>query len=107
MKALRSVERLRRLASVVGIGLAGAAVIQELRKPSQERTWHGRLWQRVPYEFRLPTMDRLREAYWAPENPHVFTDTAFGVGWSVNLGRLLRSMGGPCQRPRDTAGGVA
>lgn len=106
MKPLRNVEKLRRLASVVGIGLAGAAVIQELRKPPAERTWHGRLWERVPYEFRLPTMDRLREAYWAPEDPHVFTDTAFGVGWSVNVGRLLRAMNGACARGH-TAGSAA
>lgn len=88
-KAPRKARSLQGLASVVGIGLAGAAVYQELRKPAAERSWHGHLWGRVPYEFRPPTISRLRDAYWAPDDTHVFTDTPFGVGWSVNVGRLM------------------
>ena len=96
MKAPRKARKVRALASAVGMALAGAAVLEELRKPPAERVWHGRLWGRVPYEFRPPTMARLRQAYWAPDDPQVFTDTAFGVGWSVNLGRLMRGCGSSC-----------
>ena len=107
MKRPRNAEKLRRLVSVAGMGLAGAAVIQEMRKPASERTWHGRLWERVPYEFRPPTMARLREAFWAPDDPRIFTDTAFGVGWSVNLGHAMQALSGACARSRHTAGGTA
>jgi hypothetical protein len=62
----------------------------------------------VPYEFRAPTIERLRQAYWAPDDPHVFTDTAFGVGWSVNLGRLMRACLGTCTTVKQrTAHGTA
>ena len=98
MKAPRKVRRLRKLASVIGMGLAGAAVIEQLRKPAAERTWHGYLCDRVPYEFRPPTVERLRQAYWAPDDPHIFTDTPFGVGWSLNLGRLMRACADSCGR---------
>jgi hypothetical protein len=86
-----SVSRIRRFASAIGVALLGAAIVEELRKPAARRVWHGHLWGRVPYEFRLPTMDRIRYALWAPEDKRLFTDTAFGVGWSLNLGRLLHA----------------
>ena len=70
--------------------LVVAAVAQELRKPSSERTWHGRVAGFVPYDFRPPTLERFREAWWDPDNPQIFTDRVFGVGWAINLGRLAR-----------------
>jgi hypothetical protein len=62
-----------------------AAIYQELRKPPEERTWHGKVAGAVPYDFRVPTMDRLREAYWAPERDEIFSERVFGVGWAVNI----------------------
>lgn len=70
--------------------LVVAAVAQELRKPSSERTWHGRVAGFVPYDFRPPTLERFREAWWDPDNPQIFTDRVFGVGWAINLGRLAK-----------------
>jgi len=70
--------------------LVVAAVAQELRKPSSERTWHGRVAGFVPYDFRPPTIDRVRAAWWNPEDPRIFTDRVFGVGWAVNLGRVAK-----------------
>jgi len=101
VEAELKIKRLRGLVSAVGVALMSAAVVHELRKPAAERTWHGRLWGRVPYEFRLPTLERLRQAYWAPEDSHVFTDTPFGVGWSLNLGRLAHACSNPCTKMRD------
>ena len=92
MKAARKNGRFRGLISTVGMALMGAAVVKELRKPKAERTWHGKLGGRIPYEFRPITMERLRQAYWAPEDEHVFTDTAFGVGWSVNFGKIAHAI---------------
>ena len=62
-----------------------AAIYQELRKPPEERTWHGKVLGSVPYDFRVPTVERLRDAYWSPETDRVFSDRVFGVGWAVNI----------------------
>jgi hypothetical protein len=65
-----------------------AAVAQELNKPESERHWHGRV-VGVPYDFRFPTLQRFREAYWNPNNPRLFTDRVVGIGWAVNFAQLL------------------
>jgi hypothetical protein len=62
-----------------------AALYQELRKPDSERTWHGKVAGVIPYDFRLPTLERLRAAYWDPESDVIFSDHVFGVGWAVNI----------------------
>jgi len=77
--------RLRRLAKLAGLGLMVAAISQEMSKPEDQRTWHGRVFGFVPYDFRPPTWDRIREAYWNPDDERIFTDRVFGVGWAINL----------------------
>jgi len=80
----------RKIVKLASAALVVAAVAQELRKPSSERTWHGRVAGFVPYDFRPPTLERFREAWWDPDNPRIFTDRVFGVGWAINLGRLAK-----------------
>jgi hypothetical protein len=80
----------RKIVKLASAALVVAAVAQELRKPSSERTWHGRVAGFVPYDFRPPTLERFREARWDPDNPQIFTDRVFGVGWAINLGRLAK-----------------
>lgn len=65
------------------------AVIQELRKPEDERTWHGEVVSFVPYDFRMPTVERIRATYWNPDGP-ILSGKAFGVGWAPNFGALTR-----------------
>ena len=65
------------------------AILQELRKPPEERTWHGVVAKWVPYDFRRPTIERVRTTYWNPEGP-VISGKVFGVGWAPNLGALTR-----------------
>lgn len=76
------------LVRLLAAGLAVAAVVKELRLPPERRTWHGTVAGFVPYEFRRPTLARVRERLWSPQGalvqPHVF-----GVGWTLNLGRLV------------------
>ena len=67
------------------IGVSAAAVYQELKKPPEERTWHGKVGGFVPYDFRVPTMQRIKDAYWNPEDPSVFTEKVVGVGWAVGI----------------------
>jgi len=78
-------------AAVVAITLA--AVFKELEKPEEEREWHGKVAGVIPYDFRLPTGERLMEAYWNPYERRVFTPTVFGIGWAVNLYTLLENLG--------------
>ena len=69
-----------------------AALYQELKKPAAERTWHGKVAGVVPYDLRLPTIERVREAYWDPESDVLFTENVVGVGWSVNLPVAMRKL---------------
>lgn len=82
----RSIVRTLRLVSLVGLA---AAVVRELRLPKDERTWHGRI-AGVPYDLRPPTPSRIRAAYWNPEDPRLFTPRVAGIGWGLNIARLLR-----------------
>lgn len=68
------------------------AVIQELRKPKDLRTWNGRVADFVPYDFRIPTVERIRNSYWNPDGP-VLPGKPFGVGWTLNLGAILKQVG--------------
>lgn len=70
-----------------------AAIWTEMRKPPAERSWHGKLIGFVPYDFRLPTLSRLRDAYWNPTSDRIFTDRPLGVGWAVNVPAVLRRAG--------------
>jgi hypothetical protein len=82
--------RPRRFRLVLGLALIAAAVGTELRKPAAERTWEGRIAGLLPYDLRPPTPARIRERLWNPEDRRILVPTVFGVGWTVNFGRLLR-----------------
>ena len=69
-----------------------AAIYQELKKPPEARTWNGKVAGTVPYDFRLPTLDRLREAYWNPDSEQLFSERVFGVGWAVNIPVAARKL---------------
>ncbi|MDQ2943289.1 MAG: hypothetical protein M3R21_06435 [Candidatus Dormibacteraeota bacterium] len=73
-------------------GLVVAAIATELTKPEPERTWEGRVFGLVPYDFRPPTWQRIQEAYWNPDSERLFSDRVFGVGWAVNLYRAKTLM---------------
>lgn len=42
----------------------------------------------VPYDFRVPTVDRVRDRFWNEEDDRIFMPMVFGVGWSINLFRV-------------------
>jgi hypothetical protein len=85
------------------VALLGAAVVTELRKPQEERAWHGKLAGFVPYELRPPTLQRVRETYWAPADEHVLKPAVWGVGWALNVGRVVKMIG----RERGTTASIA
>lgn len=75
--------------AVVGV----IAIVQEMRKPAEERTWHGKVADLVPYDFRMPTAERFRDTYWNPEGP-ILSSKVWGVGWAPNFGAGKRLLGG-------------
>lgn len=43
----------------------------------------------IPFDWRRPSLVRLRERWWNREDPRVFTPKAFGWGYDINLAALL------------------
>ena len=82
MGTLRGIRRLIRLTAVA---LVVGAVATELAKPEEERNWHGRVLGIVPYDFRVPSWDKIRDAYWNPSSDSLLSDRVFGVGWAINF----------------------
>ena len=78
----------RRGIAVLTMALLGMAIAKELRLPRDERTWHGTLFGFVPYDLRVPTLDRLRRSLWSPDDNRLVLPRAFGIGWSPNFARL-------------------
>jgi hypothetical protein len=99
---MRTLRRVRRLVRFAAFGLVVAAVATELSKPEPERTWEGRVFGLVPYDFRPPTWQRIRDAYWNPNSERLFSDRVFGVGWAVNLYRAKTLMEGAFGRLMGT-----
>jgi hypothetical protein len=42
----------------------------------------------IPYDLRFPTLSRIRERMWNPEDPRIFTPRVYGAGWTVNFATL-------------------
>jgi len=89
------------------VTLIGAALATELRKPAEERTCQGRIAGRVPYDLRPPTLARGHERLWNPGDRRILVPTVFGVGWTVNLGRLLEPWVAELPQPIPTWLGAA
>ena len=78
----------RDVISAAAFVLALIAVVKELRKPSDQRSWHGVVAGFVPYDFRPPTFERAKERLWNPRGP-LLSSQVFGVGWTLNFGALM------------------
>jgi hypothetical protein len=79
-------DRARNAMRSLWVAIAAAAVVDAVAR----RRKHGELFGFVPYDFRIPTVERARRSMWNPRSPRVLTPPTFGVGWGVNLGRLAR-----------------
>ena len=89
---------LTNLLKILTVALVAVAVYEELSKPPEQRTWHGRIAGTIPYDFRLPTAARIRDRLWNPDDPRILTERVFGVGWTINFHSLLL-------KPRSDKGG--
>ena len=43
----------------------------------------------IPYDWRRPTLMRLRSRWWNRHDRRLFTPRAFGWGYAVNFARLF------------------
>jgi hypothetical protein len=103
LKNLRSeIGDLGWLVRTLALGAVAGAIYRELRLPPAERTWHGRLFGFVPYDFRLPTPRRVIDAFWNPKSTRLFHDQPFGVGWTVNVPAALALVRGVIRRNEPT-----
>lgn len=73
---------------------AMTAVLQELKKPASERTWHGKVFDFIPYDFRVPTCEAFQRSYWNPSDDRLFTERVLGLGWGVNVYQLWQRISG-------------
>ncbi len=44
---------------------------------------------KMPYDWRRPTVKRVKYRWWNPKEPRFIVPKAFGWGWSFNFARLL------------------
>jgi hypothetical protein len=90
IKTLRDeLDALGSIVRMLAVAAVGGAIYQEMRKPPDERTWHGTLLGAVPYDFRMPTPAKVMNAWWNPRSRQIVGDPVFGVGWSLNLAALV------------------
>jgi hypothetical protein len=103
LKTIRSeIEDLAWLLRMAAFAALAGAVYTEMRKPPEERTWHGRLLGVVPYDFRPPTPAKVIGAWWNPKSDRIVGDPVFGVGWSINVAALADRFGGSGNGSRTT-----
>lgn len=75
--------------SIVLMLLAALAIVDQLRRPPAERTWHGWIAGIIPYDFRPPTAERIRATFWNKNTSQILVPQAFGIGWTINLYPLI------------------
>ncbi|HZS77476.1 MAG TPA: DUF5808 domain-containing protein [Ktedonobacteraceae bacterium] len=80
--------------------LVGLAIREQLQRPPEERTWHGKLYG-IPYDFRWPTIERIRDAFWNKNTARVLVPQAFGMGWTINFYPLINPP--TVEQARETA----
>jgi len=83
----------KRLGTLITLVLFIAALRKELLLPPDERTWSGELAGFVPYEFRVPNRARIKASWWNPDEDRILTPMIWGIGWTINVGRLARRFG--------------
>ena len=73
----------------VVVGLAAAAIGQELAKAPEDRAWKGTV-AGVPYNFRLEEWPEIANEYWNPDSDRILVPHTIGMGWGVNFAALKR-----------------
>ena len=85
-------KRFSKLARNATLLLLVAAVIDQIRRPADERTWTGNI-SVFPYDLRIPTKQRVLDRWWNPDDNRILTPKVFGVGWDINVFQVLKRVG--------------
>ena len=72
--------------TAIMIFVIAAAVHAYRTKQSQGRYYN------VPFEFRIPAIERAKKRVWNPSDRRLFTPNIFGVGWTLNLHEAARRL---------------
>lgn len=78
-----------RVIATVAALLTVVAILDQVGRRPEDRDWHGRVLG-VPYDFRLPTAERIRTRLWNPDDERIIIPAVIGIGWTVNLYQLKR-----------------
>ena len=92
---------IRRLLWLAIVAVTVQALREQLSLPPEERTWHGHVGP-VPYDFRIPTLEQVKDAYWNPDSDKLFTDRVLGVGWAINFAQIWRIVNELRQQGRES-----
>lgn len=71
---------------VIGVAAASGRKLAPMK--SKTGTFLG-----MPYDWRRPTVARLKQRWWNPDDPRLFTPKTFGWGFDINLARLFGRAG--------------
>ena len=85
-------KRFSKLARNATLLLLAAAVVDQIRRPADERTWTGNI-SVFPYDLRIPTKQRVLDRWWNPDDNRILTPKVFGVGWDINVFQVLKRVG--------------
>jgi len=44
----------------------------------------------IPYDWRRPTVTRVKQRWWNPYEPRLFTQKVYGWGFDLNLARIFK-----------------
>ena len=83
-------QNMKAIGITIAIVAVGVAILDQLSRPAEQRTWQGSL-MGVPYDFRFPTLERIREKVWNKNTSRIVMPHPFGVGWSLNFYPLLHA----------------
>jgi hypothetical protein len=83
----------KRYALGLGLLAVAAALTKELRKPVAERRWHDWVLGVLPYDFRQPSWARVQQTVWDVQSDQIVVPQVFGIGWTINVGGLVRRLG--------------
>ena len=84
MKRKKTASPINFIFGILTLIYVAIAITQQLQRPPQERTWHGKI-AGIPYDFRIPTAERIRATVWNKDTSQIFLPQAFGIGWSINI----------------------
>jgi hypothetical protein len=84
MKQKKSASPINFIVGLLTLIYVVIAVTQQLQRPKEERTWYGKI-AGIPYDFRIPTVERIRATYWNKDTSQIFLPQAFGIGWGINV----------------------